>query len=119
MSKTSVYWILGFAGSLALTMMLWTWNGSAEQQSERPPLVYIDRESNEIFFANDQVAQLVHPETGKATLTGAVFCPQCETWSPSPPLERLVRDKHAINCPVCKTQRSFEGAIPDDARELH
>lgn len=86
--------------------------------ADLPPTVYICRESKEIFFSSLPLSEALHPETGRATLVAAVYCPECETWQPGPPIERRYGNSESLDCPKCRSLRSFTGDLPAEATEL-
>jgi hypothetical protein len=86
--------------------------------ADQPPAVYICRESKEVFFGTISPQDVVHPVTGRATLSPAIYCPQCETWQPAPPTERRYNQAEGLLCPKCRTPRSFAGELPETATEL-
>jgi len=90
----------------------------AASEGERPPAVFMCRESSEIFYGASQVSPAVHPVTDRATLLQAVYCPQCEVWQPAPPADRLYKNPQGLLCPKCQTPRTFTGELPADATEL-
>lgn len=85
---------------------------------DRHPAVYICRQTGDLFVGRGQTAPQIHPETGRATLWPALYCPHCETWSASPPTERLSGHPELLDCPKCKAMRSFDGVIPEGATEF-
>jgi hypothetical protein len=92
------------------------WN--ANRSSESPAIVYVCRETGAVFLGHGEPAPVIHPVTGRATLFPGLYCPQCEKWSPAFPMERLYGNAAMLNCPVCRSPRTFEGKVPDDAEEL-
>ncbi|QDU38288.1 hypothetical protein Mal4_26150 [Maioricimonas rarisocia] len=67
-------------------------------------MVYFDTASRETLtlpVGGDVPA--AHPETGQRTLVPARYCPDCEHWHASPPLDVLQRDPRSRNCPKCGT----------------
>lgn len=91
---------------------------AAQRGAQGIQAVYICRETGELFVGHGESAPQIHPESGRATLWPAVYCPQCEIWSPSPPTERLYGHAELLDCPKCRTTRSFDGVIPEGATEF-
>jgi hypothetical protein len=80
--------------------------------------VFVCRETGELFLAAGMPAPGIHPDTGRATLWPALYCPECETWSASPPIERIYGHVDLLDCPKCRMRRTFDGPPPEEALTL-
>jgi hypothetical protein len=98
-----------------ITVTVWKPGAATVRQTSA---VYICRATGELFVGPGKIVPQIHPATGRATLWPALYCPRCETWSASPPTERLSGHPELLDCPKCKTMRSFDGAIPEGATEF-
>ena len=119
MSRTLLAWIAigAIAGGTALTAAS-AWKTSTTRHDERDPVLFVCRETGALFLTRDPAVPQIHPDTGRATLWPGLYCPHCESWKPSPPMDRLYGKPEMLNCPKCRTPRSFDGEIPETAQEL-
>ncbi len=115
MFRSSLIVILIAAAGAGTAMV--AWKGTAESNAAAP-VVYVCRETGDVFLGETQVVPQIHPDTQRGTLFPGLYCPQCQTWKPAPPIDRLHRQPEMLNCPACQTPRSFEGEIPEDAQHL-
>jgi hypothetical protein len=113
---TFVRLLLTTTAIVAAMAVVCVWNGNRSAKS--PSIVYVCRETGAVFIGRGEPAPVIHPVTGRATLFPGLYCPQCEKWSPAFPMERLYGNPAMLNCPVCRTPRTFEGDVPDEAEEL-
>lgn len=83
------------------------------------PRVFVDRKSKTVFIGEHDLTTVpVHPKTGKATLSAALYCPQCRDWHPVPPLEVMQRQPHTRLCPKTKSELQATGPLPGNAVPL-
>jgi hypothetical protein len=94
-------WRLGLARSSVAFLMLVTLGcGSAPPPDPRANrMVYYDR-ATKTPVVSDISGEIpaIHPQTGKPTLVPASYCPQCQKWFPSPPIEVRQRNPKAAIC---------------------
>ncbi len=77
-------------------------------------MVYVDLKTKQpVIAAAVDEAPAIHPATGGRTLMPALYCPTCQRWYPSPPLDQLQRKSGAAICPKDKTPLTTEGPWPD------
>ena len=87
--------------------------GGEGESSGHVATVYVDRETLQtVELTETAEAPAVNPATGRRTLMPGLYCPQCKTWHPSPPLEVLQRDPAARQCPKCKGPLTTDGPHP-------
>lgn len=94
------------------------WKNFATRQDDRAPVVFVCRDTGILFLTRDPSMPQIHPDTDRATLWPGLYCPNCEQWTPAPPMDRLYGKPEMLNCPTCRTPRSFDGELPDAVREL-
>lgn len=119
MSRILLGWIVAslFACGVAITAAS-TWRRTTPSEENLIPVLFVCRETGTMFLTRDPAVPQLHPDTGKATLWPGLYCTTCERWTPSPPMDRSYGKPDMLNCPKCRTLRSFEGEIPDDVSEL-
>lgn len=74
-----------------------------EVEGGPPPaeeIMYICRETGVTSFGPRQPTPAVNPQTGKATLIQALYCPDCAKWYPAPPRELSERLPTGPRCPT-------------------
>ena len=116
MSRPFFIWLT--LGALSAGAVLTVWVRDTADEVSHSRAVYICRETGDLFVGRGETAPQIHPESGRATLWPALYCPQCEAWTASPPTERLSGHAELLDCPKCRTTRSFDGVIPDGATEF-
>ena len=96
--------------------VLAAWCGCGQDGSdsvESAPVVYVDRETQQPVVLEGVVdAPAVNPATGRRTLTPGLYCPQCQAWHPTPPLDVLQRNPAARRCPKCQSPLTADGPLP-------
>jgi hypothetical protein len=101
---------------VALVAVLATFGGCGRHGTDSArsaPIVYVDRETQQPVVLTGAVdAPAVNPQTGRRTLMPGLYCPQCQAWHPTPPLEVLQRDPAARRCPECRSPLTSDGPSP-------
>ncbi len=94
-SQRLARWLVAFGCLLALGC------GSAPPPDPHANrMVYYDRETKSaVVYHISREMPVPHPQTGKPTLVPASYCPQCQKWFPSPPVEVRQRNPQAAICP--------------------
>lgn len=109
-SERSVLIAIAVAASLATGGC----GSSASSQPEVPRVVFVCKESGEVFVGPARATPAVHPVTGKATIMPGLYSPQKQVWMAAPPLETQQRSAaQSTNPAASRLQR--EGPIPDTA----
>ena len=117
MSRQFMVWaMVGVAAGGAVAAGLSAFPRNDAQPS--PLTVYICRKTGDLFVSREPLTTQNHPETGLATLSPGVYCPQCGEWKPSPPPDRLYGRPEMLHCPKCRSPRTFDGEIPEGTLEL-
>lgn len=102
--------LAGFAGLVLIA-------GCSQQPvvAEVQDRVYFDLATQQPITLPVQAASLPaeHPQTGKKTLVSALYCPQCDRWYPSPPMEVVQRTGAASRCPKGGHSMSPHGPRPN------
>lgn len=75
-------------------------------------MVYVCQETGALTVGPPQPTPAVNPETGRATLVSALYCPKCERWRAAPPLELLQRNPSAGQCPKHRVPLTTDGPLP-------
>ena len=117
MTRTLFLWLA--AGAIAATtawtgMLLW----KHPTQEDRPPVVFVCRETGALFLTRDPAVPQVHPDTDRATLWPGLYCPDCERWTAAPPMDKVYGKPDMLHCPKCRTPRVLDGEWPDEIQEL-
>ena len=76
-------------------------------------IVYVDKDSGDVFLLRARSSPEIHPETGEPTLIPGMYCEKCRTWKPVGPMEMLQSSKVTRVCPIHKIPLSLEGPLPD------
>lgn len=66
-------------------------------------ITYYCRETKAFSHGPRQPTPAVNPQTGRATLVQALYCPKCRKWRPAPPPELQERFMAGPVCPVHRT----------------
>ena len=77
-------------------------------------IVYVDKESGDVFLLPARSSPEVHPETGEPTLIPGMYCEKCNAWKPVGPMEMLQTSRVPLVCPLHKTPMSIEGPLPEN-----
>jgi hypothetical protein len=87
--------------------------GGGDEAVKSAPVVYVDRETRRpVVLSGTVETPAVNPETGRRTLMPGLYCPQCQAWHPTPPLEVLQRDPAARRCARCQSPLTANGPPP-------
>ena len=88
-------------GAVAYAMAMTLGCGSAPPPD--PPanqMVYFDRATKKaVVYHVSHEMPVIHPDTGQPTLVPAMYCSQCQSWFPAPPIEVRQRNPKAVVCP--------------------
>ena len=76
-------------------------------------IVYVDRESGEVFLLRARSSPEFHPETGEQTLIPGMYCEKCKAWKAVGPLETLQSSKVPHKCRIHKIPLVKDGPIPE------
>lgn len=87
--------------------------GDSPSETEQREVVYVCTQTRETVVAEAQPTPAVNPETGRRTLMKGLYCAQCETWYPAPPIDVLQRNPGAAVCPRHETPLALDGPRPD------
>ncbi len=79
-------------------------------------MVYYDRVTRKpVVYNIAREFPAIHPATGKPTMVPACYCPKCQKWYPSPPLEIRERNPEVMQCPKkCGAKMTLTGPWPDE-----
>ncbi|MFO1005225.1 MAG: hypothetical protein U0929_04640 [Planctomycetaceae bacterium] len=85
---------------------------AAEQANQ---MVFYDRDTKQpVVYNIAREFPAIHPNTGKPSLVPACYCPKCQKWYPSPPLEVRERNPEVMQCPKkCGTKMTLTGPWPE------
>ena len=77
-------------------------------------VLLVDVKTHEVFV-RENVSQLPakHPRTGDRTLVSGMYCRRCQKWYPVPPVEELIRNPQARQCPKTGSPLTGEGPWPE------
>jgi hypothetical protein len=87
-------------------------------RDELPTMVFVCRESHELFVGPARATPAPHPSTEKPTLMPGWYCPKCQTWHAGPPSDVAARAPEKVVCRKTRTPLLREGPKPKDAREI-
>ena len=76
-------------------------------------IVYVDKETGDVFLLRARSSPEIHPETGDPTLIPGMYCEKCNSWKPVGPIEMLQTSRVPRVCPTHKTPLSLEGPLPE------
>jgi predicted Zn-ribbon and HTH transcriptional regulator len=94
-------------------LALYGCGGEGTDSSTVKEVVYVDQESRQmVVMPHVEDAPAVNPATGRRTLMPGLYCPQCQDWHPTPPLEALQRNPAARRCPKCQSALTADGPAP-------
>lgn len=106
--------IVLIASAVAASLTSGGCGGSLGSPPEVPRVVFVCKESGEVFVGPARPTPAVHPVTGKATIMPGLYSPQKQVWMAAPPLETQQRSAaQSTNPAASRLQR--EGPIPDTA----
>jgi hypothetical protein len=63
-------------------------------------ITYVCRETKVLSRGPRVPTPAINPQTGRATLVQALYCPECRKWGPAPPPELRERFMTGPVCPV-------------------
>ena len=88
--------------------------GSTDAVQPLADMVFVCKESGEVFIGQPRPTPAPHPETGRETVMPGLYSPAKKTWIAGPPLETLQR---AAGGPVGTKQQPLlrDGPIPETA----
>jgi len=66
-------------------------------------ITFICRETGALSHGPRQPTPAINPQTGRATLVQALYCPECQKWHPAPPAEFAERMPRGPVCPIHQT----------------
>jgi hypothetical protein len=91
-------------------------DGSAPvTDDELTTLVFVCRDTGDLFTGKARETPAAHPATGRATLQPGWYCPTCETWHGGPSLADWQRRPTPVLCPKTKQPLERTGPMPDAA----
>jgi hypothetical protein len=76
-------------------------------------VAYLCRETSQLILAPPQQVPAVNPQTGRATLFRALYCPDCQDWRAVPPPETFSGNPLTYPCPKHKRQMTATGPLRD------
>jgi len=85
---------------------------------ELPTMVFVDRDSKELFVGRARATPAKHPKTDQTTLLPGWYCPQCQTWHGGPPSDAAGRGPEKVLCPKTRAPLLREGPMPADAVQI-
>ncbi len=95
------------------------WSGTGARPAPKPePVVFVCRESGEVFTGTPRPTPAVHPQTGQATLMPGLYDPVKQVWVTGPPLEVQQRAASKPNAAPGKSRLLREGPLPENATPL-
>lgn len=104
------------AGGWLITMQLRPADHSAPVQSEElATVVFVCRESGEVFVGKVRATPAMHPVTGRPTLMPGLYAPDQQKWVAGPSFEELQRATPLMKSAKGKTPLLREGPIPPTA----
>ena len=101
-------------------LLLGTWifsPGSQEGKASEKGIEtvpYLCRETKMVVKAAPAPVPAVNPQTGKATLYRALYCPDCKKWHAVPPPDVFAGHPLTYPCPKHRRAMSAEGPLNDD-----
>ena len=108
---------LSIAGLLIAARMLYPAfagdRSSPVRDSELQEIVYVCRETGEMFPLRAKASPEKHPRTGRFTLMPGLYCAKCRAWRASPALEVLQQNPSARLCPKDKSPMTIDGPPPE------
>jgi hypothetical protein len=87
-------------------------------EDELPLMVFVDRESGELFVGKVRPTPAVHPRLGEPRLLPGWYCPQCAKWYAGPPSDAAERTVDVVRCPKTRDPLHREGPLPAAAPEI-
>jgi hypothetical protein len=85
---------------------------------ELPTMVFVDRDSQQMFVGTARATPAAHPQTGQPTLLPGLYCPKCQTWHAGPPSDASARRPASVLCPKTRVPLQPEGPHPSSATPL-
>jgi len=87
-------------------------------KDELPRMVFVCRESQELFVGPARATPAKHPATDRPTLMPGLYCAKCQTWHAGPPSDAAARAPEKVLCPKTRAVLLREGPMPKDAIEI-
>lgn len=87
-------------------------DASPANENNETKVAYLCSESGELIFAANQAVPAPHPQTGRATLMRAGYCPQCERWRALPPPDVHNGNPLGYPCPDHNIVLQSDGPLP-------
>lgn len=85
---------------------------------ELPEMVFVDRQTGELFVGQARPTPAAHPQTGALQLMPGWYCPSCQTWHAGPAFDQMDRLTTPVLCPKTRTPLLREGPRPASATAL-
>ncbi len=85
---------------------------------ELPQMVFVCRESHEMFVGAARATPAKHPRTEQLTLLPGWYCPKCQSWHAGPPSDAASRQPDKVLCPKTRVRLRREGPLPKDATNI-
>ena len=76
-------------------------------------IVYVDKDSGNVFLLRARSSPELNPETGEPTLVPGMYCEKCNAWKPVGPIEMLQTSRVPRVCPTHNTPLLLEGPLPE------
>lgn len=86
------------------------------REQDHQNFVFVDKESGDTFILRVKNPIETNPVTGRQTLAPGLYCPQCQKWRASPPMEVLQQNPSASICPTHKIPMSGDGPVPTNLK---
>jgi hypothetical protein len=80
-------------------------------------MVFVCRESQELFVGAARATPATHPTTQRQTLLPGWYCAKCQTWHAGPPSDAAPRADQ-VRCPKTRLPLLREGPLPSNATQL-
>ena len=90
---------------------------AARHLADIPQVVFVCRDTGELFLGQARPTPARHPKTGQPTLLLGLYCPQCQEWRIAPAVEQLQHQSRP-RCRKCRSPLELAGPLPSDAVEL-
>lgn len=92
--------------------------GRAVQPNELPEMVFVCRESGDMFVGRARPIPAIHPHSGRPTLMQGWYCPERQHWVAGPSYEEVQRTGQPPVSPRRRLPLLEQGPIPADAPRL-
>ncbi len=88
--------------------------GESSAETTENNIPYLCTETNKLVYSHEQTTPAIHPETGRATLVRALYCPKCKHWRPVPPTDAYPGNPLTFPCPKHRS-----AMLPDKPAETN